>query len=83
MRRTMKELKEKNMVILLPFYLLKLRKRVKGVLKLPAARSKARLRELAAELREIEEELMAVLERSRQADVISESDSLEILDYSE
>ena len=80
---TMKELEEKNMVILLPFYLLKLRKRVKRALKLPAARSKARLRKLAAELHEIEEELMAVLERSREAGVISESDSLEILEHSE
>ena len=71
------------MVILLPFYLLKLRKRVKRALKLPAARSKARLRKLAAELHEIEEELMAVLERSREAGIISESDALEILEHSE
>jgi hypothetical protein len=79
---TIKELEEKNLVILLPFYLLKLRKRVNAALKLPAAKSKAKLSALAAELREIEEELMSVLERSRKAGVISDSDSLEILEQS-
>jgi hypothetical protein len=80
---TMKELEEKNLVILLPFYLLKLRKRVNLALKLPAAKSKAKLRELVAEMREIEEELMLALERSNKAGVISDSDALEILDHSE
>jgi hypothetical protein len=79
---TLKELEAKNLVILLPFYLLKLRKRVNAALKLPAAKSKAKLSALSAELRKIEEELMSVLERSRKAGVISESDSLEILEHS-
>jgi len=79
---TLKELEAKNLVILLPFYLLKLRKRVNAALKLPAAKSKAKLSALSVELRKIEEELMSVLERSRKAGVISESDSLEILEHS-
>jgi hypothetical protein len=51
-------------------------------LKLPAAKGKAKLSALSAELHKIEEELMSVLERSRKAGVISESDALEILEQS-
>jgi hypothetical protein len=58
---TVEELEEHDLSILLPFYLLKFRKRVQP------ARTEEKRRELAGEMKDLVEKLTAALERGRQA----------------
>ena len=74
---TIKELEEKKLVILLPFYVLKLRKRV-----VSAKNSESRA-ELCAEMREILDELMGAVERAVSIGLMSETDRRFALEYTE
>ena len=62
------ELEERKMAILLPFYVLKLRKQIK------AAKSSEKLRELSLEMQQILNELTDAAERCVKADVICKTD---------
>jgi len=62
------ELEERKMAILLPFYVLKLRKQIK------AAKSSEKLRELSLEMQQILNELTEAAERCVKADVICKTD---------
>lgn len=67
------ELEERNMSILLPFYVLKLRKQVK------AARTGKRRLELSKEMEGIIDKLEATVRRSAGAGVLDEEDTLMVL----
>ncbi|MDR2527873.1 MAG: hypothetical protein LBD04_02495 [Synergistaceae bacterium] len=77
LEREIRELAERKLVILLPFYVLKLRKRV------AAARTKERRAELAAEMKFILDEVIEAVERSANEGLMSESDKRNVLEYTE
>ncbi|MDR2483102.1 MAG: hypothetical protein LBD08_05660 [Treponema sp.] len=66
---TVEELEEHGLSILLPFYLLKLRKRVQ------AAKTEEKRRELAGEMKYLVEKLTAALERGEQNGKLDKSDT--------
>jgi hypothetical protein len=68
------ELEERNMTLLLPFYLLKLRKQVK------AAEESGRLKELSPMVAELVEDISKAIARSEQRGCISASDARAILE---
>jgi predicted transposase/invertase (TIGR01784 family) len=74
---TIKELEEKKAVILLPFYVLKLRKRAMS------ERNSKRRTELCAEMKEILDELLAAVERAVNVGLMSEPDSRTVLEHTE
>ena len=65
---TVEELEERNLSILLPFYLLKLRKRVQ------AARTPEKRQALAGQMKELVEELTAAVERGERKGSLDKSD---------
>jgi hypothetical protein len=71
------ELVERKMAILLPFYVLKLRKKV------AAARTAGQRQKLSAEMRVILDELVASVERGAKAGLMSESDTRIVLEHTE
>ena len=71
------ELEEKRLVILLPFYVLKLRKRV------VSARSQKRRTELSSEMRAIMDNLVLTTERAVKTGLLSEPDGRMVLEYTE
>jgi predicted transposase/invertase (TIGR01784 family) len=72
-----KELEARKMTILLPFYVLRLRKRV------VAAKTTERRRELSLEMQSILEELVAAVERGARAGLMNATDSRMVLEYME
>ena len=72
-----KELEEKQLAILLPFYVLKLRKRV------ASTRSSKRRMELCAEMKAIMDDLIAATKRAMKSGLLSESDGRIVLEYTE
>jgi hypothetical protein len=72
-----KELEEKKLAILLPFCVLKLRKRV------VSAKSSKRRAELSAEMKTILDELVAAIKRAEKNGLMSEEDSRIVLEYTE
>jgi hypothetical protein len=66
---TVEELEERDLSILLPFYLLKLRKRVQS------AKTEEKRRELTGEMKELVEKLTAALERCEQKGKLDKSDT--------
>lgn len=73
----LEELEKRKLAILLPFYVLKLRKRASS------ARSARRLSELAAEMKAVMDELVAAAERAVEAGLLSEADGRAVLEYTE
>jgi hypothetical protein len=71
------ELERRKLAILLPFYVLKLRKRA------VRARSAKTRAKLAREAKEIMDELMAAAERAKDSGLIGENDWLPLLEYTE
>jgi hypothetical protein len=74
---TIKDLEAQKLVILLPFYVLKLRKRAVN------ARTSKRRMELAKEIKPILEELMAAADRAEQTGLMSGSDKRIVLEHME
>ena len=74
---SIKDLEEKKLAILLPFYVLKLRKEV------VSSRSSKRRVELGAEMRTIMDELLAASERAVKTGLLSEPDRRIVLEYTE
>ena len=72
-----KELEEKKLAILLPFYVLKLRKRV------VSTRNSTRRAELCVEMKEILDELMTAVERAVSIGLLNETDGRTVLEYTE
>jgi hypothetical protein len=71
------ELAKQKMAILLPFYLLKLRKRV------VSAKTSVQRTALSAEMKTIFDELVAAVDRSAEAGLMSESDKRIVLEHME
>jgi hypothetical protein len=71
---TVKELEQRKMVILLPFYLLKLRRQV------AAARTGERLRQLAGEMKGILEEMAGAAEKAALAGLMSKADMITVME---
>jgi hypothetical protein len=72
-----RELESRKMTILLPFYVLKLRKKV------VRAKSAQRRQELSTEMKSILDELVATVERGEKAGLMSEPDMRIVLDHME
>jgi hypothetical protein len=72
-----KELAERKLTILLPFYVLKLRKSVKS------AKTKERRAELGKEMKSILDEVVETVERSAESGVMGEPDKRSVLEYTE
>jgi hypothetical protein len=71
------ELEKQKLAILLPFYVLKLRKRV------VSAKTSKRRAELAGEMKSIFDELVAAVDRNAEAGLMSESDKRIVLEHME
>jgi hypothetical protein len=71
---TVKELERRKLAILLPFYLLKLRRQV------AAARTGERLRQLAGEMKGILEEMAGAAEKAALAGLMSKADMITVME---
>jgi hypothetical protein len=71
------ELEKQKMSILLPFYVLKLRKRI------VSARTSQQRKELSKEIKSTFDELVAAVDRSAEAGLMSESDKRIVLEHTE
>ena len=74
---TIEELEEKKLAILLPFYVLKLRKQI------VSTRASKRRAELSIEMKAILNELMAAVERAVSVGSMNENDGRFVLEYTE
>jgi flagellar biosynthesis/type III secretory pathway protein FliH len=77
LKHEIEELEKRKLAILLPFYVLKLRKKV-----VSAKTSQARA-ELALEMKQMMEELTAAIERAADVGLMNEADKRAVLEYTE